>query len=100
MAQYMIDNRPFEIDFTGGDGIDRILRNCKNLIMTKRGEIPYDRIRGLDDSIFHMPLSKVKEELMPIIDQALAWEPRAMAVSADANFDDNGDLIITIIVEV
>lgn len=100
MAYYTIDNKPFVIDFTGGGGIDRILKNCKNLIMTRRGEIPYDRLRGLDDKLFHMPLGQVRQELVPALDIALSWEPRATVVSADANIDENGELIITMIVEV
>ena len=52
MAQYIIDNQPAEIGFEiRNDNRSRILQNCKNLLMTRMGEVPYDRYRGFDPAL-------------------------------------------------
>ncbi len=100
MARYTIDNREAEINFGPSESdTDRVLRNCKNLLMTRMGEIPYDRLRGLDPALYHLPIDKMRLALLPEIDRVMAWEPRADVVSADATMDDNNDVIITVIIE-
>ena len=51
MALYEITSEPAELDFectTAGDIRQRTLRNAKNLLMLRMGEVPYDRQRGLN----------------------------------------------------
>ena len=49
MAQYIITNIPEQIDFEiDNDDVGRTLQNAKNLLMTRMGEVPYDRLRGFD----------------------------------------------------
>lgn len=99
MAQYRIDTRAEAIDLKSPEDTERILQNVKNLLRCRRGEVPYDRMRGLDPGVFEMPMGDLEQILMPEIDRVLAWEPRVRAKSAEARLE-NGALIITVTVEV
>lgn len=83
MARYIIDNQQDEIDFEIRNETDRVIRNCKNLLMTQMGEVPYDRLRGFDPALYHLPMGQFRTALMPELDRVLQWEPRAEAVSAE-----------------
>lgn len=101
MAMYTIDTRQSPINFeSNNDILQRTLQNVKNLLMCRMGEVPYDRKRGINPALFDMPINKVNEQLMPEIDRVLGWEPDAEAVSAVATQDENGDTVITVVVEV
>jgi len=64
MAQYQIDNVAAPIDFQEDDIILRTLQNAKNLLMCHMGEVPYDRYRGFDASLYDLPIDKLREELL------------------------------------
>lgn len=65
MALYTIDNKPGDIDFEcGSDPVKRTLQNCKNLLMTRMGEVPYDRLRGFDASFYSLPLPLLNSRLI------------------------------------
>lgn len=101
METYVIDNRSGPIDFEcNGDRTQRILQNVKNLLRCRMGEVPYDRLRGIDPALFDLPINEVNVQLMPEIDRVLGWEPNASAVSAAASQDENGDTIITVVIGV
>lgn len=101
MAMYTIDTRKSPINFeSNNDILQRTLQNVKNLLMCRMGEVPYDRMRGINPALFDMPINKVNEQLMPEIDRVLGWEPDAEAVSAVAAQDENSDTVITVVVEV
>jgi len=101
MAQYEITNQPALIDFECNDDIlMRTLQNCKNLLMCRMGEVPYDRMRGLNPAIFDLPLDKANEEITQEMDRVMGWEPDAEVVSARMSIDENGDAIITVILEI
>lgn len=68
--------------------------------MTRLGEVPFDRMRGLNPAIWDMPLTELNTQILPEIDRVLLWEPRAKAVSAKAELDKNGETLISVIVEV
>lgn len=63
MAQYEIDNVAVPIDFQESDIIQRTLQNAKNLLMCEMGEVPYDRYRGLDTSLFDLPFEEFTAKL-------------------------------------
>ena len=66
MAQYKIDNQPEPVNFEiGDDPVARTIQNCKNLLMTKMGEVPYDRYRGFDYALYHLPIDKMRSALLP-----------------------------------
>ena len=100
MAQYTIDNRPWPINTQGTDAVQRTLQNAKNLLMTRMGEVPYDRLRGFDPALFDLPLTQLRTELQKELDRVLLWEPDAELVSAEATLDENGEVYISMIVEI
>lgn len=101
MARYWIDNQPEEIPFEDlGETAKRIVQNAKNLLMTRRGEVPYDRSRGFDPALFDLPVPQLQERLMPEVDRVLIWEPRAEAVEAQAERTDTGETVIRVLIEV
>ena len=94
MAMYEITTKAGEIDFEcSGDRVKRTVQNCKNLLLCRRGEVPYDRLRGLDPAIFDLPKRALEEALMQEVDRALMWEPDAEAVRAWTEVED-GETVI------
>lgn len=92
MAQFIIDNRPEAIPFENcGDVTSRVIQNAKNLLMTRMGEIPYDRLRGVDPALYDLPFEEFQAELPREIDRVMLWEPRLSVVSAEANMDQDAD---------
>ena len=101
MARYVIDNRPVPLTFdVGDDDTARTIMNAKNIIMTVRGEIPYNRLCGIDADIFDMPINEVNDVLMEAVDEALEFEPDAEAVDAKAWLDANGETVIEVTIDV
>lgn len=101
MAQYIIDNRPTPIDFEAdSDPLRRTIQNCKNLLMTRMGEIPYDRYRGLDPALFDLPIQEMNEALVPELDRVMLWEPDAEVVDAVAVLEEGGRCVITVTLEI
>ena len=102
MARYIIDNRQEPIRFELRDApLGRVLQNCKNLLMTQKGEVPYDRLRGFDPSLYHLTMEQMKAALMPELDRMLIWEPRAKLVSAKAQMmPESGEVLIEMTVEI
>ena len=101
MPQYVIDNQPGSIDFEArGFEVARVLQNCKNLLMTRMGEVPYDRFRGFDTSLYHLPLTQTRAALLPELDRLMAYEPRAEVVNAEALLMENGETLIRVTLEI
>ena len=73
MAQYIITNEPEDVNFEIGDDIiARTIQNCKNLLMTRMGEVPYDRYRGFDPAFYELPLPELQEKLLPELNRLTA----------------------------
>lgn len=101
MARYIIDNRPAPINFEIGNNIiARTVQNCKNLLMTKMGEVPYDRLRGFDPALYHLPIEDMRAALLPELDRVMLWEPDANVAEATAEIDENGEVLITCVIDV
>lgn len=100
MAVYVIDNRPAPIEFEDGDAAEQTIRNCKNLLMCKMGEIPFDRLRGFDPALMDLPMEQFRAELLPEIDRVITWECDAEVIDATCGFDAKGELIISVTIEV
>ena len=100
MARYVINNKPAAIEFGNGDAVSQTVRNCKNLIMCRMGEVPYDRLRGFDPALLDLPMEQFRAELLPELDRIIAWECDAEVVDATCGFDDDGSLLITATIEV
>ena len=101
MAQYIITNQPEPINFEiGDDFIARTVQNAKNLLMTHMGEVPYDRLRGFDQSLYHLPIDKMRMVLLPELDRVMLWEPDVEVVEATAEIMSNGEVLVTAIIEI
>lgn len=100
MALYQIDNIPSPIDLQEDDIIKRTLQNAKNLLMCKRGEVPYDRSRGFNPALYDLPIDELRRELMPELDRIMIWEPDVSVVSAEATLLKDGSVYIKAILNV
>lgn len=100
MAQYVVTDAPGAIDFEcDSDYTRRTLQNVRNLLMCRKGEVPFDRLRGLDPAIFDLPLPEAEEALLPELDRVMLWEPDVEVVSARM-IPDGDRMIIRCVVEV
>lgn len=71
---------------------------ASNLLRIYRGEVPYERIKGLDPRMIDKPTSTVLAEIQQDARWLLeTYEPRADVESVAVTFDEgvNGSLIIT-----
>lgn len=100
MALYQIDNIPSPIDMQEKDLVKRTLQNAKNLLMCKKGEVPYDRSRGFNPALYDLPIQDLRRELMPELDRIMIWEPDISVVSAEATLLKDGSVYIKAIVNV
>lgn len=100
--RYAIDNQSAPIDFAIGsdDIVARTLQNAKNLLRTHMGEIPYDRLRGFDAGLFDLPLPRLNEQLLPELDRVMLWEPDVTVISATAEMDARGEVIIRAVIDI
>jgi len=100
VATYKIDNRPAHIDFEVQDIIGRTIQNAKNLLMLRMGEVPYDRYRGFDASLFDLPIIEMRAALLPELDRIMLWEPDVEIVDAECFLDENGEAIIEAVIQI
>ncbi len=100
IQQFVIDNIPAPIDFSKDDPIRRLVQNAKNLIMTRMGEVPYDRYRGFDPALFDLPIPKLNERLLQELDRVMLWEPHVEVVDAEATVNGVNDVVITCTIEI
>nr|DAT64086.1 MAG TPA: lysozyme [Caudoviricetes sp.] len=100
MARYEITNEQKPIEFEGLGEVKRIVQNCKNLLMTRLGEVPFDRLRGFNWALFDLPTEEFRTRLLPEVDRVLLWEPRAEAVDATFTLNKDMETVIKVIVEV
>ena len=96
MAQYEITNIPGSIDFEcNHELLKRTIQNAKNLLMCRKGEVPFDRQRGFDPALFDLPLEEMQSRLLPELDRVMLWEPDAEVVEATAEVNKDGEIVIT-----
>lgn len=106
MAQYIITNREEAIPFEScRDETNRIIQNAKNLLTTRLGEVPYDRLRGFNTQLYDLPFDDFLFELPDEIERLMMWEDRAEVVSSDATIETKGEglyngILITVVIEV
>lgn len=100
MARYEITNRQEEIEFETDEPVKRIVQNAQNLLRTRMGDVPFDRLRGFNGALFELPAEEFRAKLMPEVDRVLLWEPRVSATDAQFYLDENGETIIRVIIEV
>lgn len=100
MAQYEITNIPEPIDFEcSGSHLKRTLQNAKNLLMTRMGEVPFDRQRGFNPALFDLPIAQAQLRLMPELDRVMLWEPDVEVVRGSIERKNDGTTIIRCVIE-
>ena len=100
MAQYQIDNVAAPINFQESGIVLRTLQNAKNLLMCQMGEVPYDRYRGFDSSLFDLPFEEFKEELLPELDRVMMLEPDVEIVDAESALLPDGTSYIKVTIDI
>ena len=103
MAQYEITSQDLPLDFEctmESDLLERTIRNAKNLLMCRRGEIPMDQQRGLDNAIFDMPFNEAQAVITQELDRVMLWEPDVEVVECWLEQDENGETVVHCIIEV
>lgn len=101
MAIYEINNLPAPVRFGGTNAtLERTLQNAKNLLMTRKGEVPYDRLRGFDQALYDLPIVKFREALLPELDRVMMWEPDAEVAYAECDADRRGNVVIRVGLEI
>lgn len=100
MALYQIDNVASPLDFQESDELQRTLQNAKNLLLLRKGELPYDRLRGFDPALYELPIGLLRRELLPELDRVMLWEPGVEVQDAEATLLENGQVYIRVILEV
>lgn len=102
MAMYEITSEPAPLDFectTAEEIVMRTIRNAKNLIMLRMGEVPYDRRRGLNPIIFDLPYDEAEALIVQELDRCLQWEPDAEVVEGWLEIR-NGETIVHCVIEI
>lgn len=103
MAMYEITSEPGPLDFectTANDIVQRTIRNAKNLITLRMGEIPYDRQRGLNPAIFDLPYDEAEAIIVQELDRCMLWEPDAEVIEGWIELDDDGEAIVHCVIEI
>ena len=100
MAKYQIDNYAAPINFEEQDPVKRTLQNAKNLLMCRMGEVPYNRYRGMDPTLFDLPLPSLRMELLPELDKVMMLEPDVKVVDAEATILPDMSIYIKVILDV
>lgn len=96
--EYEITNLPGVVEFVpASESEKRIVANAKNLLMTRRGEIPYDRLRGFDTALYDLPMQELRERLPAELDRVMLWEPAAEVRRCSAEKTADGTLIRCVI---
>ena len=96
---YTIDNRPAPIDWQTREYVGRTLQNAKNLLCAWAGEVPYDRLRGLDPHIQGSNYQSVKDNILAEAVRVMLWEPDAKVIAARVGYE-NGNMIVEVDVQI
>ena len=91
------------IDTEASEYRRRTIANAQNLLRLQKGEIAYDRMRGVDPAIYDMPLRQAQSVILPEVARVLAWEPDIRVLAArivPAGDGTDGAFIIEADVEV
>lgn len=70
------------IDMSASEYVQRTLVNAQNLLRLQKGEIAYDRKRGLDPAIYDLTLAQAQSVILSEVTRVLAWEPDIRVLAA------------------
>ncbi len=103
MALYEITSQDLPLDFEctmEKSMTERTIRNAKNLLMLRMGEVAYDQMRGLNPAIFDIPFPQAQEIIVAECDRVMLWEPDAEVQSAWLERDEEGETVVHCIIDV
>lgn len=103
MAMYEITNEPAPLDFECtmvSNMVERTIRNAKNLITLRMGDVPYDRQRGLNPAIFDLPYDEAEAVIVQELDRCLLWEPDAEVVNGWLEIMEDGETVVHCVIEI
>lgn len=89
-TRFLVESRKAPVQFECKTIQGRILQNVRNLLMTRMGEVPYDRLRGLNPDVYDKPVAFVKAHIGEEITRVLAWEPDVQLVGVEVKHDKDG----------
>lgn len=100
MPRYTIDNRPEPINFHPRNLTERTLQNAKNLLMTRMGEVPYDRYRGFDHALYDLPLTRLEEALPAELNRVMLWDPDVTVVGCACRMEGTAEVVIAVEIDI
>lgn len=103
MEEYEITSENLPLDFEctmEKDMLERTILNAKNLLMCRKGEIPYDRQRGLDPAIFDIPFQEAQDIITQELDRVMLWEPDVEVVEGWLERDEEGEIVVHCVIAV
>ena len=103
MAQYEITTEDLPLDFEctmASNMLERTIRNAKNLLMCRKGEIFSDRQRGFNTSLLDLPFNDAQAIITQELDRVMLWEPDVEVVEAWIERDENGESVVHCIIDV
>lgn len=83
-------------------GTDRIIQNVRNILRTRKYEVPFMRDLGISADIIDNSFLTLKNDVIEDVKKVIAkYEDRATVVDVSlASSDENGDCVIEVILEV
>lgn len=86
----------------GATGVDRIIQNARNIIRTRKYEVPFLRHMGITPDIIDASVQTLKSDIAAEVTDALnAYEERVTVLDVLLDsVDANGDYIIVVKLEV
>lgn len=91
---FTINNLPEPIVIETREFYSRTVQNAKNLLRLWKGEVPYDRMRGLDPALKHMPFAKLQSCIFAEVQRVMRWEPDVNLMAVRTKILDEGELYI------
>lgn len=81
-------------------GTERILQNVRNLLNTFRYEVAYDRVMGRDPCNIDKNINEVKDTIVAETYELIEeYEPRVKVQDVEVT-NENGDMVIKVVVDV
>ena len=103
MLLYEVTSEKTDLEFestVAENLIERTIRNVKNLLMLRMGEVPYDRYRGLDPALFELPYPEANEIVLQELDRCMLWEPDVDVTDGWLEIDDKGETIVHCVIKI
>lgn len=88
------DNLPRELDWGALKGPQLVAARLNVLLRLTQGEVPYDRLRGLDPGLIGTPVKKSDPDIRREVDRIMKWEPAAKLTDLKIEHQPDGAVIL------